>query len=315
MTDNILISGINGFVGTNLSKYLLNKKYNLYGLGRNSTQTNGIVDFIWENLERIKESQIEVIIHLAGKAHDLKNTSKETDYFAVNTELTRRLFDVFLNSAVKDFIYFSSVKAVADTVDEILSEIIIANPQTPYGRSKQQAEEYLLSKQLAVGKRLFIIRPCIIHGPGNKGNLNLLYKLVVKGIPYPLAAFDNRRSLLSVSNLCYSIERLILNKNIPGGIYNLADDEPLSTNMIIEIISETIGTKPKFWRISPKLISAMARWGDNLNLPLNSERLKKLTENYIVSNKKIKMALDINSLPISSKDGLITTIKSFGSKV
>src|SRR5690606_9961467 len=105
--------------------------------------------------------------------------------------------------------YFSSVKAVADTVEGVLQEDVVGKPLTPYGKSKLEAEQYLLSQVLPEGKRAFIIRPCMIHGPGNKGNLNLLYKVVEKDVPWPLAAFRNQRSFLSIDNLCFLLERMI----------------------------------------------------------------------------------------------------------
>src|SRR5690606_36622326 len=209
------------------------------------------------------------------------------------------------------FICFSSVKAVADTVEGILKEDVAATFATPYGESKWLAEQYLQSKDLPRGKRLFILRPCMIHGPGNKGNLNLLYKVVKKGIPYPLGAFDNKRSFLSIDNLMFALERIIKDPNIPGGVYNIADDEPLSTNKLIKVIADASGSGGSVWNISKGLISSVAKIGDKLILPLNSERLKKLTESYVVSNEKIKKALKIEQFPVSSRDGLIKTIKSF----
>lgn len=308
---NVLISGHTGFVGANLAVYLGAAGHVVDGLSRQREgQKNA---FTWDNLERLKEQCPDSIVHLAGKAHDVKNTSGGDEYFKVNTDLTKKLFDIFLESKATTFIYFSSVKAVADSVTGILTEDISPSPKTPYGQSKQQAEAYILSASLPPGKRVYILRPCMIHGPGNKGNLNLLYKFVQKGIPYPLAAFDNRRSFLSIGNLNYIVGRLIDDLSIPGGIYNLADDEPLSTNTVINIISEINGLKAKLWSVSPKLIKTVAVVGDNLRFPLNSERLKKLTESYVVSNTKIKKALDICHLPVSSTDGLKVTIQSFKS--
>jgi nucleoside-diphosphate-sugar epimerase len=151
----------------------------------------------------------------------------------------------------------------------------------------------------------------MIHGPGNKGNLNLLYNVVRKGVPWPLGAFDNRRSFVSIDNLNFIINQLI-EKDIPAGVYNVADDDPLSTNEIIQIMSETISRTCRIWNIPKRLISAGAVMGSMLNLPLNQERLRKLTENYVVSNRKIKKVLGIDMLPVSAKDGLIKTIRSFG---
>lgn len=296
--DKLIITGYTGFVGQNLIGYLKKK-------------TNWEIENLSLRTPIPASIESKAIIHLAGKAHDLKNPGDLQEYIEINTNLTKKLFDVFLKSEIHDFVYLSSVKAVADTIAGTLYETAVPNPQTPYGRSKLQAEIYLTSQIVPAGKRVFILRPCMIHGPGNKGNLNLLYGFVKKGIPYPLASFNNKRSFLSVVNLNYLVERIISSTQVPGGIYNLADDLPLSINEVIEIIAESIGCKSKLWRINPRVINIIAALGDKLSLPLNTERLKKLTENYVVCNDKIKKALNINELPISSKEGLSTTIRSF----
>ena len=296
----ISITGISGFVGQNLSGYLSQQNVEVKGLSlRNSN---------WKN---VLDQNSTAIIHLAGKAHDTSNTSSADEYFKVNRDLTIELFNEFLNSDIQDFFYFSSVKAVADTVDGVLTEEVVPNAITPYGKSKLEAEEYLLNQKLPEGKRLFIIRPCMIHGPGNKGNLNLLYKVVEKGIPWPLASFENKRSFLSIDNLNFLVLEILKNKNISSGIYNFADDQYLSTNELVKLIANVSGKKEKLWKISSRLISTAAKVGDIFKLPLNSERLKKLTENYLVSNQKIKNALGIEKLPVSAKEGLEITIKSF----
>jgi nucleoside-diphosphate-sugar epimerase len=307
--SKILISGANGFVGVNLSNYLANVGNEIYTLSRNASEQGNNV--LWSDLERISIFKIDVFIHLAGKAHDLKNTSEPDEYFKVNTDLTIKLFNQFLSSTASVFIYFSSVKAAADTVEDVLYEDAVPNPKTVYGQSKLKAEQYLLAQSLSPEKKLYILRPCMIHGPGNKGNLNLLYKFVSKGIPYPFAAFENKRSFLSISNLCFIVGKLTGTVSATSGIYNIADDVPLSTNLVIKIIAETSGLKARLWEINRRFIEVWASVGDKLRLPVNTERLKKLTENYVVSNSKIKKALAISHLPVSSADGLKITISSF----
>lgn len=297
---NVIITGASGFVGQNLTKYLLENEHIVNSLS--------LRDDDWTNKF---DNKADAIIHLAGKAHDTANTSNDQEYFDVNYYLTVNLFEEFKKSDIKDFFYFSSVKAVADAVDTILQENITGNPLTAYGRSKYQAEQYLLGNKLSEGKRLFIIRPCMIHGPGNKGNLNLLFNVVKKGIPWPLASFHNERSFLSVDNLSFLIKEMLEKRDLQSGIYNFADDEALSTNELVTLISETLGKKSRLVAIPATLIKALVKVGDFLPLPLNSERLKKLTESYVVSNEKIKKALGINKLPISAKEGLSYTIKSF----
>ena len=161
-----------------------------------------------------------------------------------------------------------------------------------------------------LNKQVYILRPCMIHGAGNKGNLNLLYNVVKKGIPWPLGAFENRRSFTSIDNLCYVVEGL-LTKDVPGGIYHMGDDEAMSTNELITIICEVMGKKSRIWKINRGIMEGCAGIGTLFHLPLNTERLRKLTENYVVSNAKIKAALGIDKMPVTAKEGLIKTIKSF----
>lgn len=293
----IAITGASGFVGLNLHNYLEN---------------NHEIETLSLRFFPDQEFKLETnaVIHLAGKAHDLKKVSKPSEYYEANFELTKQLFDSYLNSDAEVFIFMSSVKASADKVEGVLEESNNSDPKTHYGISKLQAEQYILNKKLPEDKRVYILRPCMIHGPGNKGNLNLLYQIVNKRIPWPLGAFDNQRSFLSVENLCFIIKELLENKEISSGIYQVSDDESISTNELIEIIGTSLGKKSKVLKVSSWMITTVAKWGDYLPLPLNSERLQKLTESYVVSNLKIKKALK-KELPISTKDGLITTVKSF----
>jgi len=154
----------------------------------------------------------------------------------------------------------------------------------------------------------------MIHGPGNKGNLNFLYKFVSKGYPWPLAGFDNSRSFCSIENLIFVIKELIQRNDIPSGTYQIADDIPLSTNKIIDLIKQSTGSKTLLFKIPRMIILALAKIGDYFNLPFNSDRFIKLTENYIVSNKKLKLALG-KSLPVESSVGMLETLNSFNKNV
>jgi nucleoside-diphosphate-sugar epimerase len=292
---SIYLTGASGFVGKNLISYF-NNKIEIKKHVRDS-------EFL------IKEN---TVIHLAGKAHDLKNISNKDEYYEVNTELTKQIFDSFLTSDSSVFIYISSVKAVADQVEGELTEQHQPNPVTHYGKSKLLAEQHIFSKEIPDGKRVYVLRPCMIHGPGNKGNLNLLYKIVSKNIPWPLGAFENKRSFCSIDNLMFIIKELIEREDIPSGIYNVADDEPLSTNELIGLMAQSQNRNPKLWNISKKFIEGVATIGDKLHLPLNTERLQKLTSSYLVSNAKIKAAIG-KPLPVSSREGLLKTFKSFNS--
>jgi nucleoside-diphosphate-sugar epimerase len=358
----ILITGIHGFVGTNLVRALSGEN-EIYGLDIMSPEKEGVVKtFSWESLSNENEDEnekipnVDAIIHLAGKAHDTKNKSAADVYFKVNTGLTKKIFDWYLaHPTAKKFIQFSTVKSAADRVEgEFLTEECIPTPVGPYGESKIAAENYIIEKfapealarpfhnftdedavafaevqelkgskgsksssgsriKVQGEKKVYIMRPCMIHGPGNKGNLNLLYGVVSKGIPWPLGAFENRRSFTSIGNLQEVIKGL-LTKDVTSGIYHMGDDEALSTNELIEVICSALGKKAHIWNIPRGLMNGIAKIGDVLHLPLNSQRMQKLTENYVVSNAKIKAALGMTQMPVRAKDGLKDTIKSFARK-
>ena len=325
----ILITGVHGFVGSNLVA-ALKTEHEIYGLDIVSPQKDGVLStFSWEDLDSGKIPPVDAVIHLAGKAHDTKNKSAADVYFKVNTGLTQRIFDwVLAHSEIKKFIFFSTVKSAADYVPgDVLTEECVPTPVGPYGESKIKAENYIISHfapeamsrayhnfddsdSLFPDKRVYIMRPCMIHGPGNKGNLNLLYNVVKKGIPWPLGAFENRRSFTSVGNLCVVIEGL-LTRDVSSGIYHMGDDEALSTNELIQVICSALGKKAHIWRVPRGIMNGIAKLGGWLHLPLNPLRMQKLTENYVVSNAKIKAALGMERMPIRARDGLTATIRSF----
>lgn len=284
----ILITGSHGFVGTNLVETLLDEH-----------------DIIrWDVRSNDSLPDYQAIIHLAGLAHDVKNATNEEEYFKVNTELTIKMFDAFLQSKAKKFIFFSSIKA--------------KDNDTPYARSKNTAEEYIQEKFRDDSlefrdKRVYILRPCMIHGKGVKGNLPLLFKFVKKEWPWPLAAFENERSYTSMANVSFVVNEL-LRKDVTSGIYNLCDDEPVSTNALIRMMNACLGQKPMMVCIPKSLVRFMAKIGDVFHLPLNTERLEKLVGDYIIDNSKVKYALDIVHMPVKAEDGLKYAIQEMMEK-
>ena len=308
----ILITGAYGFVGINLSN-ILKDNYTLWAL--DVIEKPLIVfsrHFSWKLLDTLPWNEIDIIIHLAAKVHDLKKRQDKKIYFEVNTELTKKIFDRYLKSGAKQFFFFSSSKAAANIVEgDFLTEDVSPKPVGPYGESKLAAEEYILSSA-AINQRqkFYIFRPCMIHGPGNKGNLKLLYDVISKGIPWPLGAFDNKRSFLSIHNLSYIIEQFI-NQSPESGIYNLADDEPVSTNELIGLIAESGNRKIRMLNLNRSFVSGIAKIGTICNFPFNMDRLQKLTGNFVVSNNKLKQAIGIEKLPFEAKEGLKQTLKTF----
>lgn len=277
------MTGSHGFVGTNLTRALGDE--------------HEIIR--WDVRVDRPLPDVDAVIHLAGKAHDTKHTTEAEKYFRVNTELTKHLYQRFLESSARKFIFFSSIKA--------------QDGDTPYALSKREAEKIITGTTNFTNglvpkmKCFYILRPCMIHGKGVKGNLPLLFRVVKTGLPWPLAAFENRRSYASMGNVTYVVKAL-LEQDIKSGTYNLCDDEPVSTNELIRLIGEGMGRGCRMWRIPKRLMQLAAKLGDCLHLPLNTERLRKLTEDYVVDNSDLKRALDINRMPVGAVDGLRDTI-------
>ena len=309
----ILISGAYGFVGSNLARFLVERGHRCFALDlvsgeppqregpRLSRPASGpyAAVWTWDDLAQIPWNEIDAVVHLAGKAHDLKNVSDPESYFTVNVGLTEKLWAA-CGGKVGRFVYFSSIKAV--------------DGDTPYARSKVAAEAFL--EGVAGGRtEIRVLRPCMIHGPGNKGNLNLLVQVVRKGIPWPLAAWENRRSFTSVVNACAVVEALCVDAarsaSGPYQVFALCDDEAVSTNRLIALIAEAMGKKARLWRLPKGLMRFMARVGDVLHLPLNTERLGKLVEDNVVDNTPLLRTLGWESMPVQAEDGLRSTLHSF----
>lgn len=311
----ILITGVSGFIGRNLVDYLTkDKQFTIYGATRNPERCTKLFgDKISGSTksvtaEYLNQNGIETIIHLAGIAHDMSGRYRDEDYFKVNFDQTRELYDAFNHSAASNFIFISSIKAAVDFTTEAIDETIKPNPVTPYGKSKLQAEDYLQTHSKE-GKSYFILRPCMVYGPGNKGNLNLLYKFIKRSIPYPLGAFTNRRSFLYIENLIFIIHTL-MSQAVPSGIYHLSDGEYLSTNDVVKIIGEGANKPVSIWRLSRSMVHFFAKMGDVLGLFFNSHTLNKLTENLEVPNSKITDTLNV-SLPFKTREALLKTVRDF----
>ncbi len=309
----VLITGITGFVGTNLVQYLQsNKEIQIIGYSRDIDKAKfslNNVDFISEISAIILDRYlIDTVIHLAGIAHDLSGDFNKEDYQRVNYRWTSQIYDEFNKSQANSFVFVSSIKAVTDHSGNVIDEDYISNPTSDYGISKKNAEDFILNNQSA-NKNTFILRPCMIHGPGNKGNLNLLYKYVKASIPYALGAYKNERSFLSIENFCFTIEKILEGK-LTAGIYLLADNDTISTNDLIHLIGQEINKKVIILRLPKFIIGKMAQFGTWVHAPFNLKTVAKLSENMAVSNQKLLLNLG-QSLPESTIEGLKKTIKSF----
>ena len=299
----VLITGASGFIGQNLVKNL-SEKFEVTPISLRNEN--------WES--SLHES--DIIINLVGKAHDHKGKATDEDYIFANVTLVKQIFEAFQTSEAKLFIHISSLAAIEEFESKKpLTEDQECHPISIYARTKREAEKWLLDQKMPPNKKLIILRPPMVHGPGDKGNLKLLYKFVSKGVPYPLSSFANNRSFLSIDNFSFFITQIAVQvDDLQPGIYHIADDESLSTMQIINCINNLQNKNMIILNIPKKLITALAKIGDYLPVPINTKKLKKLTSDLLLSNAKIKNALGIEKLPLTALQGLELTLKSFANK-
>jgi len=307
--QRIFITGITGFIGQNLIKYFGNDiAIELVGHSRDAAKAKAqfadrVVLAESYSAQFFNDQKIDTVIHLAGIAHDLSNQYKPSDYYQVNFENTKSLFNEFLKSDATTFIFLSSIKAAIDISSTPVDESVAPSPVTDYGKSKRQAEEHLLAVKLPDNKRVYILRPCMVHGEGNKGNLNLLYKFAKSGLPYPFGSFENQRSFLNIDNFNFSMDEFV-KASLPSGIYHLADDGFLSTKELFSIISIELGKTPRIWNLPASFISFL------FSVLGKRGMLNKLTEDMMVSNAKLKKLIR-RPFPVKMEEGIRKTIRSF----
>ncbi len=300
---NVAIAGSTGFLGKNLSEYLVERGFNVVPL------FTRVLD--WDTNHR--NQNIDIIINLIGKAHDHENKATEIEYYNANVKMAAQLYTFYENSSASLFIHISSMAAVTEIEsDVIITESTLPYPFSTYGRTKLMGEQVLIAANLSGNKKLVILRPTMIHGPGDKGNLSVLYKIISKKIPYPLGAYKNERSFLNIENFCFAIKKIIQDKEkINSVLYNISDDEPLSTEQIIRTIGKITKKRISIMAIPKFIVETVAFLGDYLKLPLNRTRLKKMSRNLVVSNQKFKQSFDIDKMPQDAQKGLNDTVQEF----
>jgi len=240
----ILITGISGFVGQSVAPFFVERGYDVVGAGRQEFSCDGVKFVPISRIDRYTHwgealKGIEVVIHLAGRAHRMKESPEEHHlYYEVNLEGTINLAEQAIKAGVKKFVFISSIKAmISDAHNEPLTESFPCNPLEPYGLSKLKAEIELLKLSQNSDMKVVILRPPLIYGPGVKGNLASLIRLVRRLPVLPLGGIHNRRSLLGVKNLASAMETVINSDIANGKTYLITDGEEISTSELVRRLS------------------------------------------------------------------------------
>lgn len=265
----VLVTGANGFLGRPLCAYLTERGHAAAAAvrSRGAGVAPGIDVFVTGDLAASPDlsevlSGVQAVVHLAGRAHVMRETSvdPEAAFHRANVDATRHLAQQAALAGVRRLVFLSSVKVNGErTSDRPFTEADPPAPEDAYGRSKWAAERVLAEIALATGLDVVVMRPPLVYGPGVKGNFLRLLRLADKAVPLPLASVRNRRSLVSVWNLCSLIEVSISHPAAAGETFLASDQQDLSTPDLIRALGEGLGRPSRLLPVPPPLIRGAGR--------------------------------------------------------
>jgi UDP-glucose 4-epimerase len=294
-----LVTGANGFIGRYLCQSLDEQGYTIRVLNRHidSRWTDAVsLDLSSTNWNINPCEGIDVVFHLAGKVHSLAEVVQDDEeYWRINTEGTRKLLLAAQQAGVKRFVFFSSVKAVGGSDRQPMDETVVAPADTPYGRSKYEAEQLVLHGGYV--PHPVVIRPCMVYGNSDKGNLPQMIKAIRKGIFPPFPELHNRRSMVHVEDVVGAALLVAKMPQAAGQIYIVSDGQNYSTREIYDGIRAVLGKSPSSLSVPIGLMRALAKVGDCIGCLFgrrfffDSDALDKLTGSAWYSSAKIEREL------------------------
>lgn len=303
------ITGFSGFIGQNLVSYLNAKKIKFIKIGREKTESDFLIDDLSKNTEWIKALKgIKVVFHLAGRAHIVKKSSKNSyeKFEKNNHHATKKLIEDASEAGVKRIIFLSTIKVNGEkTIKGIpFNQNSKNNPQDSYALSKLKAEDELIKASKKNNIEITIIRIPLVYGPGVKANFLKLIDIVYKKIPLPFGNINNLRSLIYVENLVDFLYVCAESVNAKNQIFLLSDPYPISTTKLIKIVANVMKIKPIFLPI-PKIILRIIFFFLG-----KSESINKLILSLEIDPKFAYQTLNWNP-PFSTLEGLKKTTKWF----
>lgn len=320
---SVLITGATGFIARHLIPLLIEQRWKIKGVSRGS-YNQFVANIDWVGVGNIDERTdwhhvlegIEVVIHLAARAHILQDKSidPETEFFKVNTEGTANLVKQSIAAGVKHFVFISSIGAIASESNHPLTENTPAQPDTPYRRSKRQAEIALIDLASHSNMTWTILRPPLVYGAGNPGNMERLVKLIDRGLPLPFGLVKNRRSLIYVGNLVDAIATTLTHPKATNQIFLVSDGQDLSTPQLIRKIADNMGQPCKLLPVPPSLLKIAGYLGDTVEhlskkpLPLNTPTINRLLGSLFIDSSHIQTTLSWQP-PYTIDEGLVQTLR------
>ena len=265
MQPTVLVTGANGFVGTALAVELERRGYPVVratrqgtGAGERATGEIG-PDTDWSAVL----TGVDVIIHTAARVHVMRDTATDpaAAFHRVNAGGTRRLAEQAAQAGVRRLVFLSTIKVNGEATDNHRS-FTAGDPPAPhddYARSKRAAEEALRAIGTTTGLQATIVRPPLIYGPGARGNIQRLMRLVERGVPLPLASVNNARSFIALGNLVDLLIHCVGHSAAGGQTFLAADGEDLSTPALIRLLARATDRPARLFPVPVPILRRTAR--------------------------------------------------------
>jgi nucleoside-diphosphate-sugar epimerase len=318
---NILVTGASGFVAGHAIDAFVEAGHSVRALSRNrgwrsrpeaeAVYWGGMSDR--DTLRRALKN-VDVVVHLAARAHILRDVAADRleQFRKVNVEGTRLVLSEAISSGVRKFIMTSSVKAVGEFSVQPWTEDEPMRPVDPYGITKAESEQEAFRLARDSDVEVTILRLTMVYGPGMKGNLPRLFKLVDKGIPLPFGGIDNRRSMVYCRNVAAAMTSLVLLPPAPSPVFFVADDFAPSTTALLQEIGSLLGKPARLFPVPRAVLSGIGHIGDAMNrlvrFPVTSGDLDRLTRSLVVTTSRLEGFIG-HPLPYSWSTGMQETAR------
>ncbi|MBM3435327.1 MAG: NAD-dependent epimerase/dehydratase family protein [Bacteroidetes bacterium] len=323
----VLVTGATGFIGRHLCIYLSGIGYRIRATFRGISPPNDYPENIsWVNVGDIGHDTkwtdaldgVCYVIHLAALAHQIGENGKDrkNEFYEVNVSGTENLIkEIKHKELVKRFIYISSVSVYNQDLNKNIDELTACNPVSDYGYSKYEAEKIIQKSLKETETDWCILRPALVYGSGNPGNMERLQRLISLGLPLPFSMIENKRSFIFVGNLVDAISKCIIHPLASRRVYLISDGFDVSTKDLINKIGEVIGKRVVLLPVPISILKLIGRIGDyftkktNISFGIDTYSLDKLTTSFTVDSSLIRT--NLNWLPpYSIDDGLKITLTS-----
>jgi UDP-glucose 4-epimerase len=247
----IAITGASGFIGREVAASVRARGHAAVPLSR--------LDL--ESRRQAALSSIDVLVHLAGRAHVLREPEEVSAraFQAVNVDLTKKVLGAAVDSGVRRFVFMSSAGVLGNVSSEDgIGDNSPPNPYDHYSRSKLEAEEVVKSSPVD-RTEVVIVRPPMVYGPGARGNFDRILRAVAHGWPLPVGALRAPRSMIGLRNLCDFTLRASLESGAANTTMLASDDQVASVHELTIALARALGKHPMIFTIPVSLLSASLR--------------------------------------------------------